>query len=183
MHPSSALVHINFRRYDEHDGFTSCANIKRTLSIFSQAQTLTSTQLMFLVPYSIAIIMQTFTPNYFATHVIENSERLPEQAFSSNWFQLEYNERRAILLFMTRTMRPLVVCAGKLYQMNVSTFLKVLLVFESIRLFLVMMKCVFFIVDYKKCLFTIGCFEKHATLKWINIEIFYVTTFKKWQSI
>lgn len=92
---------------------------------FLQADTLTGTQIMFLVPYSIAMVMQTFTPNYFASNVIESCKLLPERAFSSNWFNLESVEKKGLLLFITRTVRPLVVHAGSMFQMNLNTFIKV----------------------------------------------------------
>lgn len=83
---------------------------------------------MFLTVHSMALVMQIFTPNYFATTVIDNCGLLPERAFSSNWIELEFVEKKGMLLFMTRTVRPLVICAGSLFQMNTNTFLKVLLV-------------------------------------------------------
>lgn len=80
---------------------------------------------MFLISYSIAMVMQIFTPNYFATNVIENCGLLPHRLFSSHWFELENIEQKGSLLFMRRTVRPLAIRAGSLYQMNINTFLKV----------------------------------------------------------
>lgn len=80
---------------------------------------------MFLLPYTIAVIMQIFTPNYFATDVVEKCHLLPERAFVSNWFELDEIEKKAMLLFITRSLHPLTVNAGIFFQMNLDTFLKV----------------------------------------------------------
>lgn len=71
------------------------------------------------------MIMQIFTPNYFATNVIENCGLLHESVFSSNWYELETIEKKAALLFMTRTIRPFTIWAGNFSKMNINAFLKV----------------------------------------------------------
>lgn len=75
------------------------------------------------------IILQTFTPNYFATCAAENCELLLDQLFASKWFELENSEQKGALLFMTRITRPLVIRAGRFFQMNINTFLKVISVY------------------------------------------------------
>ena len=131
-----------------------------------QAQTLTSTQRMFLTSYSIAMVMQIFTPNYFATDVIENCELLPYQLFSSKWLRLKNIEQKGVLLFMTRTARPLAISAGSLFQMQINTFSKVfsfyLNNFKQLGNF-------FPFIDREKCILFISCIEKHSTISFSKI--------------
>lgn len=72
------------------------------------------------------MLMQIFTPNYFATNVIENCALLPQRAFQSNWLEVDSIEQKGLLLFITRSIRPLVVQAGTMFQMNIYTFLRVI---------------------------------------------------------
>lgn len=80
---------------------------------------------MFLMPYSWAMALQILTPSYVATNVIENCGLLPHCMFASNWFELDHIEKKGVLLFTTRAIRPFIIRAGSLFQMNINTFLKV----------------------------------------------------------
>lgn len=72
-----------------------------------------------------AMIVQIFTPSYFATNVIENCALLPPRLFGSNWVELDQIEQKSMLLFMTRIFRSLEISAGSLIDINVDTFLRV----------------------------------------------------------
>lgn len=83
------------------------------------------TQLGFLASYTFGIILQTFTPNYVATNVVQKCGLLPVAAFSSEWYELDQNEKKSLLIFITRSLRPFAMHAGLFFQLNTQTFIKV----------------------------------------------------------
>lgn len=90
-----------------------------------KAQTLTSTQLVFLVSYTLGMLIQIFTPSHAGTNVVEKCDLIPVATFSSEWYELEQNEKKSLLIFIIRSVRPFVMFAGILFQMNITTFIKV----------------------------------------------------------
>lgn len=92
-----------------------------------QAQNLTTTQLLFLFFYAAGMLLQIFAPNYLAQEVLEKCYLLPDSAFSSEWFKLNEIEKKAMLLFITRSIHPLKVHAGDFFEMNIDTFLRVII--------------------------------------------------------
>lgn len=72
------------------------------------------------------MLFQIFVPNYLAQEVLEKCYLLPERAFSSEWFELNEIEKKAMLLFITRSIHPLRVNAGDFFEMNIDTFLRVI---------------------------------------------------------
>lgn len=90
-----------------------------------QIQQLSSAQLAFLFPYTFAVVLQVFAPNYLGTNVVENCKLLSENAFSSNWFELKLVEKRNFLIIITRLLHSLVIRAGRFFEINITTFLKV----------------------------------------------------------
>lgn len=76
--------------------------------------------------YTGAVIILIFTPNYVGTNVVEMCGLLPVAAFSSQWYELGQNEKKSLLIFITRLSRSFFVSAGKFFQMNTNTFIKVI---------------------------------------------------------
>lgn len=71
------------------------------------------------------MILQVFAPNYLAELVLEKCYSLPENAFASQWFTLNEVDKKALLLFITRSIHPFKVTAGDFYEMNLNTILRV----------------------------------------------------------
>ncbi|XP_055326595.1 odorant receptor 33c-like, partial [Sitodiplosis mosellana] len=92
---------------------------------FSQAQNFTTTQLIFLASYTIGMLLQIITPSYASTNLMEKCDSLPVAIFSSEWYELGPSEKKSLLIFLTRSIRPFVMNAGNYFQMNTTTFLKI----------------------------------------------------------
>lgn len=71
------------------------------------------------------MLLQIFSPSFAGTNVVEKCHLLPVAAFSSEWYKLDEIEKKSLLIFITRSFRPFVMSAGKLFQMNTNTFIKV----------------------------------------------------------
>lgn len=97
------------------------------------------------------MILQIFPPSFFGTNIVENSELLPVAIFSSEWYQIEEPEKRSLLIFLTRSLRPFDLRAGKLFMLNINTFIKV---FYSIGFFREIIGHFFFNFSSCNCLKT-----------------------------
>ncbi|XP_055307203.1 putative odorant receptor 92a [Sitodiplosis mosellana] len=75
--------------------------------------------------YTGGVLLQIFTPSYASTNVLDKSDLLPVVAFSSEWYELGNSEKKSLLMFITRSLRPFAIRAGKFYQMNITTFIKI----------------------------------------------------------
>lgn len=69
--------------------------------------------------------IQILSPSFAATNVIEKCDLLPIAAFNSEWYELDQIEKKSLLMFITRSLRPFVMWAGEYYQMSLDTFIKV----------------------------------------------------------
>lgn len=56
---------------------------------------------------------------------MESSALLPQSAFLSKWFEWSQSDKKAISIFMLRTMRPFRLNAGIFFQLSLHTFIRV----------------------------------------------------------
>lgn len=71
------------------------------------------------------MVIQIFTPNLAGSYVMETSALLPNSAFHSDWYQWNYSNKMAILIFMIKTFRPFFLEAGVFFQLNLQMFIRV----------------------------------------------------------
>lgn len=71
------------------------------------------------------MIVEIFLPSFFGSLIHSKSERLPYEAFKSNWSEEDIMFKRAMMILVERTLRPMTIRAGNVFELSLTTFLKV----------------------------------------------------------
>lgn len=90
-----------------------------------QAHLLSTLDLLFTIVYSLAVTIQLFVPCYYATNVIEKSNKLSRNIYFSNWIDADIIYKKSFQIFVTRSLKPFILYAGGLIPLNVDIFFKV----------------------------------------------------------
>ncbi|XP_037926921.1 odorant receptor 30a-like [Hermetia illucens] len=82
---------------------------------------------MFIVStYILMIIMQLFTLYWYADELSVQSLRMAVAAYDSSWLDFKVPARKALVLIILRTQKPLMLKVGNVYPMTMQTFQSVL---------------------------------------------------------
>lgn len=87
----------------------------------------------FTVQYLLAIVVEIFAPTYAGSLFYERSESLPREIFNSNWIDKNQRYKAAMMILVERTLRPIRIAAGSLFELNLSTLLKVSIRADPLR--------------------------------------------------
>lgn len=68
---------------------------------------------------------QIFLPSYFGTRLHRQSEFLTYEAFKSDWIKRDRQLLKMLMILVERTMRPINIKAAGVFELGLSTFLKV----------------------------------------------------------
>lgn len=68
-------------------------------------------------------------PSYFGSYVFEEGEMIPYAVFQSNWIELNKDTKQSIGILMVRTMKPIQIISAKMFALNLTTMLKVYLLY------------------------------------------------------
>lgn len=119
-------------------------------------------QLGFLVVYSLGMVLQILLPNYAGTNVVEHCERLANNAWSSDWFELEPVVKKSFSIVYARLQRSLFLRAGMFFQLNTETFIKVIKPnnYISHQIFELNISFIFYL-DHENSLFFTCCIEQY----------------------
>lgn len=85
-------------------------------------------------------MIEIFLPSYFGTLINVESERLPYEAFKSNWSEEDGEYKKCIMILTERTLRPMKIRAGNVFELSLTTFLKVIITCNTFFIFY----CLFF---------------------------------------
>ncbi|KAJ3666968.1 hypothetical protein Zmor_002384 [Zophobas morio] len=95
-----------------------CFQISKTLEL----------DIYFLIAmnYLSLLFFQIFFYCYYGTLLIEESKTLPTAVYMSRWYEYNIQTKRTLNILMERSKRPMVVRAGKLFDLSLDTFTTVL---------------------------------------------------------
>lgn len=88
--------------------------------------------------YLICVIMQIFLNTFFGSRLSLESDGIAHAIYSSPWMDRNVKCRRAQCILVERSMRPIVIYAGGLFELSLSTFVNVNIVDFS---FICMSQC------------------------------------------
>lgn len=75
--------------------------------------------------YSFSMITQIFIPSYFGSTVYIKTEKLCYNIFESNWTPTSLKYKRSMQILVERTLRPITIYAAGIFELNLTTLLKV----------------------------------------------------------
>ncbi|XP_049762644.1 odorant receptor Or2-like [Schistocerca cancellata] len=78
----------------------------------------------FLV-YLLELLLQIFIYCWVAHEIFEESERVGEAAYCSDWPDGSARYKSALRLMMRRSQRPITITAGKIYAIDRNTFVSI----------------------------------------------------------
>ncbi|KAJ3666967.1 hypothetical protein Zmor_002383 [Zophobas morio] len=95
-----------------------CFQISKTLEL----------DIYFLIAmnYLSLLFFQIFFYCYYGTLLIEESKTLPTAVYMSRWYEYNIQTKKTLNILMERSKRPMVVTAGKLFDLSLDTFTTVL---------------------------------------------------------
>lgn len=84
-----------------------------------------SLEVTFVVAYSMCMIVQIFGPSFFGSRLSYASEGITWAMYESDWTERNRKCKFACMIFIERTLRPMVIYAGGLFPLSLLTFLRV----------------------------------------------------------
>ncbi|XP_053952163.1 odorant receptor 7a-like [Anastrepha ludens] len=75
--------------------------------------------------YILAVVVEIFPLCYYAQCLMDDSERLSQQIFHSNWIEQDARFRKMMVFFMQRTQRVMELNAGKIFPITLGSFLSI----------------------------------------------------------
>lgn len=80
---------------------------------------------MFIVIYTICVLIEIFVPSVFGTILFENSSKLSYSAFQSNWLTQKKCFKQMMMIFAERSKQPILIRGGEVFFLGLTTLLKV----------------------------------------------------------
>ncbi|XP_075154544.1 odorant receptor 94a-like [Haematobia irritans] len=77
-----------------------------------------------LTQYAICMILQIYLPCYYAHQLTLQSSRLMDSIYECNWIEMSSYNRHLIRLYMGYLRRPVILRAGKLFDIGLPVFIK-----------------------------------------------------------
>ncbi|KAM7349107.1 odorant receptor 7a-like [Cochliomyia hominivorax] len=75
--------------------------------------------------YVVAVVVEIFPLCYYANCLMYDSERLSEEIFHSSWIQQSIQYRKMMIFFMQRTQITIQFLAGKIFYINLNSFISI----------------------------------------------------------
>ncbi|KAJ3666961.1 hypothetical protein Zmor_002379 [Zophobas morio] len=79
-----------------------------------------------LVGYLIVLLVQIYFYCYYGTVLYEESDSLTNADYIGNWYDYDAESKKDLILLLERSQRPIVVTAGKILDLSVTTFTTIL---------------------------------------------------------
>lgn len=87
---------------------------------------------IFSIFYSIGMLTEISVPSYFGSALTKSSERLPYSIFQSSWIDKSEQYKKWMRIVVERTLQPISVRAGSIFQLNLTTMMTVLISFLNV---------------------------------------------------
>ncbi|XP_063912024.1 odorant receptor 94a-like [Zophobas morio] len=81
---------------------------------------------LIMMNYLSVLFFQIFFYCYYGTLLIEESKTLPNAVYMSKWYECSIGAQKALGILMERSQKPMVVTAGKLFDLSLVTFTTIL---------------------------------------------------------
>lgn len=79
----------------------------------------------FIILYFIAVVIQLFVPCFFGSILYYKTNRLTVALFHSDWIDKKLPFKRLFLMFMQSVSAPVTILAGRMFKLDMTTFLSV----------------------------------------------------------
>ncbi|XP_063912022.1 odorant receptor Or1-like [Zophobas morio] len=79
-----------------------------------------------MVSYLTILLVQIYFYCYYGTILYEESNSIINAVYMGNWYDYDAESKRDLILLMERSQRPIVVTAGKILDLSVTTFTTIL---------------------------------------------------------
>lgn len=96
-----------------------------TTSVSFQMRISNVTKLTFVTIYFMCMVVQIFIPSYFASRLLHKSMDTTNAIYSSEWLDQDMRNKKAYMIFVTRTYKPMTIYAGQLFLLSLPTFVSV----------------------------------------------------------
>lgn len=84
-----------------------------------------TTKLAFSISYFFALLMQIFIPCYFGAVVLFKSHLITQNIYKSNWIDQNEKYKKVFRIFVERTFHPVQFSAGRVFPLDLGSFLSV----------------------------------------------------------
>ncbi|CAD7085730.1 unnamed protein product [Hermetia illucens] len=95
-------------------------------------------EIIYLAEYSLCIILEIFLYCYFGNELADESNRMSGAIYSCNWTNQDKSFRKNLLIFLQSTQTNMMIVAGGIFPVDLSTFVSVMK--SSYSLFAVLMQ-------------------------------------------
>ncbi|KAJ3666991.1 hypothetical protein Zmor_002404 [Zophobas morio] len=86
------------------------------------ADSLSSVNSVTMILYVSVILFQIYCFCYYGTTLYEENNSLPVSIYMGRWYNYDHATKKALILFMERSKRPMVVTVGRLLGLTLDTF-------------------------------------------------------------
>lgn len=82
-------------------------------------------KIAFALQYSVCMIIEIYVPTYAGSMLRAETETLSHEIFKSNWLNKSHRYKISMMILVERTMRPIQITAGSLFELSLPTLLRV----------------------------------------------------------
>ncbi|XP_036215193.2 odorant receptor 7a isoform X2 [Bactrocera oleae] len=75
--------------------------------------------------FILAVLIEIYPACYFSQCLINESDKLANVIFHSNWIEQSSEYRKLLIFFLQRSQRPMFLTAGKLFPVSLSSFVSI----------------------------------------------------------
>ncbi|RZC00559.1 7tm 6 domain containing protein [Asbolus verrucosus] len=72
--------------------------------------------------YLIIILIQVYFYCYYGTLIFEENHHLANAIYMSNWYEYDIKSKKALIILMEKSTKPLIINAGKIFNLSLEMF-------------------------------------------------------------
>ncbi|RZC32706.1 7tm 6 domain containing protein, partial [Asbolus verrucosus] len=76
----------------------------------------------FMISFLVTMLFEIFLYCFFGTMLYEESNSVTTAIYMSNWYEYDMKSKKALLILMERSQKPVIVTAGKILDLSLVTF-------------------------------------------------------------
>ncbi|RZC40935.1 7tm 6 domain containing protein, partial [Asbolus verrucosus] len=79
-------------------------------------------QFFVMIIFLVTMLTEIFLYSYYGTTLFEESNTLTDAIYMGHWYEYDINSKKALIVLMERSKKPMIVTAGKILDLSLVTF-------------------------------------------------------------
>ncbi|XP_064212339.1 odorant receptor 94b-like [Tribolium castaneum] len=80
-----------------------------------------------MISFIVTMLAEIFLYSYYGTLLYDESNSLTNAIYMGRWYEYDIKSKKALIVIMERSKKPMIVTAGKILDLSLVTFTTVIL--------------------------------------------------------